>query len=753
MNAFFCFFFLSGFCAMVYQIVWLRVAMADFGVTTTMISIVLSIFMAGLALGSWAGGRLARKLEHSTPSLLIVLYGVTELVIGVSGLTVAPLLRVGRTLLSDQAAPWGSFAHYLASAAWVGLVLLPFCTCMGATFPLAMAGIRSVFQPRSSTSFSYLYVANVLGAVAGTIGSAFVFIELLGFSKTLMIAALMNVVIAAAAVVLALSLRNSGNVEPVVAPAPDVKEYAHDSGASVRLNPIVLPLLFTSGLASLGMEVVWTRQFMPIVGPVVYSFAAILVVYLGATVVGSRVYRAWRNRLAEHIAVTETAVLAGVTALLPLLATDPRLPAHGYLSRGLLVICGIAPFCAVTGFLTPMLVDKLSQGDPQRAGRAYAINAFGCILGPLLAGFLLLPAVGERWSLLFLSLPFFGFGIWTLRRASVPTARLRHALGMLFATTAIVSILLLTLTRDFETLFPQSRVRRDYTATSIAAGKGMERVLLINGVGITRLSPVTKIMVHLPMASLPAPPTSVLVLCFGMGTSFRSALSWNVPVTVAELVPSVPSLFSYFHADGDRLMSSRNARVVIDDARRFLERTRESFDVIVIDPPPPVEAAGSSLLYSMEFYDVARRHLRPGGILQQWLPAGDATVKSSFAQSLQQSFPYVRVFESIEGWGYHFLASGSAMPSLSAETLAKRLPPTAVRDLLEWGPAADAPGQFERVLSGERQVQDLIQGAPSAPLLTDDRPVNEYFLLRRIAEQREVRAVEVRSNVGRASTN
>src|SRR5689334_5919082 len=136
-------------------------------------------------------------------------------------------------------------------------------------------------------------------------------------------------------------------------------------------------------------------------------------------------------------------------------------------------------------------------------------------------------------------------------------------------------------------------------------------------------------MVHMPMAFLPAPPRNVLVLCFGMGTSFRSALSWGVPVTVAELVPNVPSMIGFFHADGEQALRSPNAHVVIDDARRFMERTQDTFDVIAIDPPPPVAAAGSSLLYSTEFYQIARRHLRPGGILQQWLPDADATATSA----------------------------------------------------------------------------------------------------------------------------
>jgi spermidine synthase len=505
-----------------------------------------------------------------------------------------------------------------------------------------------------------------------------------------------------------------------------------------------LPLLFTSGLASLGMEVVWTRQFMPILGSLVYSFAAILAVYLAATAVGSRFYRIWiedRGTRAESFA-PETfaqgaaAILAAACAFLPLLTTDPRIHHHTYLRAALLLIVGIGPFCAVAGFMTPMLVDRWSRGNPNRAGRAYAVNAVGCILGPLLAGFVLLPAVGERWALVVLAVPFFGFGVWALQGSSgAREGGSRRALGKLLAAAAVASVLLVTLTRNFETLFPEASVRRDYTATSIAAGRGMERELLINGIGITNLTPITKMMAHLPMASLPAPPRSVLVLCFGMGTSFRSALSWDVPVTVVELVPSVPSLFGYFHADAAELLRSPHARVVVDDARRFLERTRESFDVIVIDPPPPVAAAGSSLLYSTEFYQVARRRLRPGGILQQWLPEGDAAVKSAFAQSLRRSFPDVRVFRSIEGWGYHFLAANSPMSRLPAATLAARLPPAAARDLLEWGPEASVVSQLDTVLGRELPIEELIQGAPAAPLLTDDRPVNEYFLLRQISRR------------------
>jgi spermidine synthase len=714
---FFYFFFISGFCSLMYQVVWLRMAMADFGVTTAQVSIVLSVFMAGLALGSWGGGKLVHRFQSRSDGFFVRLYGLSELLIGVSGLAVAPLLRLGRALLIAQAghAAWGSSGYYLASGAWIALVMLPFCCCMGATFPLAMAGIK--FQRESPRIFSYLYLANVLGAMAGALGSAFVLIELLGFSKTLLVAVGMNALVALSAFALG---RRSGNV--------GIRLMVKEGSAPGSAKATVLPLLFTSGLASLGMEVVWTRQFVPLLGPVVYSFATILAVYLFATAVGSQVYRAWiRSRGARgELAWRPLVILAGCFALLPLLAADPRIPVRQHmLSRALRITWGIGGFCAVLGFLTPMLVDRWSAGDAGRAGRAYAVNALGCIAGPLISGFLLLPAAGERWSLVVLALPFLVFGLWPSRGIA------RIGFAALVVAAVAGSVLLITKTRDYETLYPGAQVRRDHTATVIAAGQGMDKRLLVNGVGMTNLTPITKMMAHLPLAFLGTKPRNILVLCFGMGTSFRSAMSWGVPVTVVELVPSVPSLFSYFHAGGDALLRSPRATVAIDDARRYLERTAEDFDAIIVDPPPPIEAAASSLLYSPEFYEIARRRLRPGGILQQWLPRAEPVVISAFTQAIGNSFPDVRVFPSVEGWGFHFLASVATMAQRTPGQLAANLPPGAARDLLEWGPFQTAEEQFQAVVSKEVPLRTLIGADPGAPVLTDDRPVNEYYFLRR----------------------
>jgi spermidine synthase len=145
-----------------------------------------------------------------------------------------------------------------------------------------------------------------------------------------------------------------------------------------------------------------------------------------------------------------------------------------------------------------------------------------------------------------------------------------------------------------------------------------------------------------------------------------------------------------------------------------------------------VEAAASSLLYSVEFYRVAARRLGPGGILQQWIPQTERSTLSAVAQALGRTFAEVRVFPSVEGWGQHFLTSNGPMNRDTAAQLAARVPTAAARDLLEWGPATTMESQFQKMLSGEMPLRKLIDAAPGTPVLTDDRPVNEYFFLRRL---------------------
>jgi spermidine synthase len=199
----------------------------------------------------------------------------------------------------------------------------------------------------------------------------------------------------------------------------------------------------------------------------------------------------------------------------------------------------------------------------------------------------------------------------------------------------------------------------------------------------------------------------------------------------------VPSLLRFYHWDGDSILRSPLAHIVIDDARRYLERTGDRFDVIVVDPPPPVEAAASSLLYSTEFYAAARHRLKPGGILQQWLPEGERPLLSAVAQALTVQFPYVRAFHSLEGWGFHFLASDRPIAMRSAAEVAARMPLLAACDLTEWGPEKDAAQQLARVIRNEIPINAFVNLAPEVKPLSDDLPVNEYYFLRRFPRPSE----------------
>jgi len=126
-----------------------------------------------------------------------------------------------------------------------------------------------------------------------------------------------------------------------------------------------------------------------------------------------------------------------------------------------------------------------------------------------------------------------------------------------------------------------------------------------------------------------------------MGTSYRSALSWDIETTTVELAPSVIEAFGFYHADTERILGNPKGHVIIDDGRRYLARVPGKFDVIVVDPPPPPEAAGSSLLYSDEFYELAKQRLNPGGIRHAWPPpGGDLVSIKAVLRSISDSFPH-----------------------------------------------------------------------------------------------------------------
>ena len=724
-------FFLSGFSSLVYQVVWTRMAFASFGIITPVLSVVLSVFMLGLAVGSWAGGRWIPALAKKSGLSAAFFYAVAELLIGLGAFAVPKLFAIGESILLASGET-DSFRYLSLSALVLAASILPWCVCMGATFPFMMAYIRER-DSRNAESFSFLYLANVLGAISGTFMAAVVWIELWGFHHTLWMAAAGNFTIAFISICLGLEQRQSaGLAAKKDAPASTTNEIK--ARASTISGGMIKWILFSTGFMAMAMEVVWTRAFIPVLKTQVYSFAMIVFTYLGATFVGSWMYR-WDLRRDCPMPTGKLIAALALTAFMPVLVNDSRLVVANWLGTidtfsVVILLASICPVCALLGYLTPSLIDEYASGQPTKAGQAYAINVLGCILGPLFACYILLPHLSERHALILLGLPFFIFYFFLGRAEPRRQQLVRVALAGIVLAASVF------LVRDFEGTLMKSQtnttVRRDYTASVISMEAYGNKWLLVNGIGMTQLTPVTKFMVHLPLAFHKGQPESALVICFGMGTTYRSALSWNIDTTVVELVPSVTKAFGFYHTDAARFVNDPNGHMITDDGRRFLKRTDKKFDVIVVDPPPPVQAAGSSLLFSREFYDLAKQHLKPGGILQMWFP-GDNEIATDQAviRSIYESFPYVRCFPSVEGWGLHMLASMEPIEKLDAGQLAARMPDRARQDLLEWNASKDAPAYLGQVLTNEYSVQSLLNSNAEIQV-TDDKPFNEYFLIRRL---------------------
>jgi spermidine synthase len=720
-------FFVSGFSGLIYQVVWVRLGFASFGIIAPVLSVILSVFMLGLALGAWAGGLSINFLVRKSGRSGLWFYSGTEIAIGVGAFAVPALFRLVQQLLlsADEA----DSARYLClSALALSLSILPWCILMGATFPFMMAFVREE-NPGNSDSFSFLYVANVLGAMSGSFLSAIVLVELLGLRATLCVAAAGNFSVGIIAALLALrcGANHTLAVQPSEISMPIDRTARHEFSKWFTLS-----LLFLTGFAALGMEVVWTRAFTTVLKTQVYSFALILFAYLGATFVGSSLYRRDLSRSSVRSVAVLLSVLS-MAALLPSVLSDLRLFMSASYTMAswsrAVVLLSICPFCAALGYLTPKLIDSYGSGDPAEAGRAYAVNVSGCILGPLFASYIVLPWLGERLGLVALGVPFV---LLFVRTAKSVRPCYRWATGTI-STALIVwsSLYSVDFARFVSSKFEGTEIRRDYAASVVSSGRGLNKRLFVNGLSMTSLVPATKFMAHLPLALHNGRPESVLIICFGMGTTYRSALSWNVQTTAVELVPSVKQAFGFYHADAPQVLSNPKGHIIVDDGRRYLNRTHEQFDVIVIDPPPPVEAAGSSLLYSEEFYALTKAHLKQNGILSTWVPA-DASADSCAAilRSVVSSFQFVRCFLSIDAMGMHMLASQEAIENISATQFASRMPAAAAIDLLEWDHSVTLTDYIRAALSNEMPTEATLN--PEARVrITDDHPYNEYFLLRR----------------------
>ena len=710
-------FFVSGFAGLLYQIIWMRMAFASFGIILPILSVVVSVFMFGLSVGSWLGGKGLPYLKKATKRSALLFYALAEIVIGLGAFAVPRLFRFGEKLLLPLGG-MDSPEYLLLSALVLGLSIFPWCFAMGLTFPLMMDFVQEL-RWRDTTSFSFLYFANSLGAMFGTLITALFLIELLGFSGSLMVGALCNFSIAI--ICLGIGIKNSFKTDLVQ--SPENQPVPSDRSQESIPNFLTTLILFATGFCSLAMEVTWVRGFTPVFGTTIYAFASILAVYLFATILGSLWYRK-NSKRGQTFTITQLTGACFLFAFFPIFMSDTAV--HPLI---LSLLASIFPVCLTLGYLTPKLIDQYSMGNPRHAGRAYAINIFGGIIGPLFASYLLLPEFSAKLTLVLSALT---FGVLFLVCLGFLNTSyfFKWSIGLAGTGCTLVAIFFTGSFEDPALHGEGTLVLRDHTATITAHGHGMRKGLNINGVGITKLTPITKMMAHLPLAIRKEKPKSGLVIALGMGTSLRALASWGIQAKCIELVPSVVQAMPYFFQDAHSVLNQPNVEVIVDDGRRFLKRTREKFDVIIIDPPPPIESASTSLLYSREFNKIVAERLSEGGIFQQWFPYGEEKTLQAVVRSLTDVFPYVRSYKSMEGWGFHLLASLKPFETPQAEEMLSRLPDRAKVDLMEWTPEMDIKSFLNLTLKREIPVEPLLNQQDKSIYISDDQPFNEYFLVR-----------------------
>ena len=254
---------------------------------------------------------------------------------------------------------------------------------------------------------------------------------------------------------------------------------------------------------------------------------------------------------------------------------------------------------------------------------------------------------------------------------------------------------------------------------------------------MTLLTVDAKLMPILPLIARPD-STRALVVAFGMGSAFRSALTAGLKTDAVELVPSVPKMFGYYYPDADAVLADPNGRVIVTDGRNHLELTKDRFDIIVTDPPPPIESSGASVISSKEYYEAGRDHLTPNGIMMQWLPyGGPADEFQDHIRTFAAVFPQVTLVKGAGGYGIYMLGSSSPIAFDEANIREVLARPGVLEDISS---AYDSPAttvdDWVDVISRQTWMTDAVARATagSGPLITDDRPRPEYFLLRRLAE-------------------
>ncbi|HSD74470.1 MAG TPA: fused MFS/spermidine synthase [Steroidobacteraceae bacterium] len=650
---FFAIFTISGFSGLIYESIWSHYLKLFLGHAAYAQTLVLAIFMGGMAVGSWLMAKHSTRVRN-----LLIGYAIVEGVIGLLGLVFHSTSIAVTSWAFDSLLPNLDSAAVAQAAKWTlgALLILPQSILLGMTFPLMSGAIVRRYPQRSGETLAMLYFTNSLGAAVGVLVSGFVLIGAVGLPGTIMTAGLLNVA-------LALTVWGIVKYQPdSVQPALVVPAAAAEAKSSSVLRWMLIGAAVT-GAAAFLYEIAWIRMLSLVLGGTTHSFELML----SAFILGIALGGLWVHRRIDGLRdpvrfLGKVLMIMAFVALLSLPvynATFDMMSSaffmftptqQGYVgfnlashSIAMLVMIPTTFFCGMT--LPIMTHVLIRSGTGERAiGAVYAWNTAGAILGVVLAVHVLMPIIGVKGVVLCGALLHMLLGVFYLSRSAAPAATFKLA-----SWPAVIGGAAVLATAGFVDLDPtklSSGVYRHGQARQVDAkvlylkhGKTAS-ISLIEVDGITSIAtngkPDAGIAMHadipsqdeitmvmaaaLPIALHPK-PERVANIGIGSGLTSQVLLTSDVvrEVDTVEIEPFMAQAAEIgFMPRVAKTFHDPRSHIYFEDAKTFFAIHRKKYDVIVSEPSNPW-VSGVATLFSDEFYSQMTRYLQPNGMLVQWV--------------------------------------------------------------------------------------------------------------------------------------
>jgi len=644
----------SGCAALVYEIVWFQLLELVIGSSAISLGVLLGTFMGGMCLGSLALPYLVSPRFHP-----LKVYAAIEIGIGVLGIAILWVLPYAGGLYTALGGPGpsGIFLRGLVC----GALLVPPTMLMGATLPAVARFLEAT--PRGISWLGILYTGNIAGAVFGSLFAGFYLLRVYDMAIATYVAVTINGVIGLIALAVARAIPyRAARAEPKAA-----------QSARTPTAWAVYVTIALSGLTALGAQVIWTRLLSLILGPSVYTFSIILAVFLVGLGLGSSAGAALaRGRNDPRLllglsqilliaAIAWTAVLIGYA--LPWWPIDPTISSSPWFNFQLDLVrstVAILPAACLWGASFPLALAAAARREDtgMMVGRIYAANTVGAIIGALGFSLIAIPWIGTQGAQqLLIALAFIAGSIMLAPILLASYRRARSARGPFAGFARIGGVAAVVLTLGLTALL--ARALPPIPAEAIAYGRQLPLQqelpeMLYVGEGINASVAVTwrsdgliafhvsgkaeastaepdmrlqRMLGHIS-ALLHPRPKSVLIVGLGAGVTAGSfVLHPDVErIVICEIEPLIPQKVAPFFAkENYDVLKDPRVTVVYDDARHYLLTTREKFDVITSDPIHPW-VKGAATLYTREYFELAKNHLNPGGVITQWVPLYESSI-------------------------------------------------------------------------------------------------------------------------------